>query len=126
MYWPSGSVRRLRDEYLNAGGTILDFQCCRRTGLFVLLGRDSLTLWSQEVSCLGYASIVTDAAQPTCRIARLDRSRESQEQFGDNQLVEWSSDGHSIFVSVSIAITLKPCVNYDEDNHEPHPDIRSR
>lgn len=49
MYWPSGSVRRVRDEHLDAGETILAFQGCRRTGLLATLGRHSITLWNPEV-----------------------------------------------------------------------------
>ena len=57
MYWPSGNVRRVRDEHLDSGETILALQGCRRTGLLVTLGRHSITLWNPEVSSVGYLGV---------------------------------------------------------------------
>lgn len=102
MYWPVGSIQRLRDEHLGDGETILAFQFSRRSNLFVTLGECSLTLWIPEVSSFPADRFQADATQPTCRIARVERTRESRGPYGDNQHVEWSSDGHSVFVSVSI------------------------
>lgn len=105
MYWPVGHVQHVRDERASSpDDTLLDLCYNRRTNLFVTYSGQSITLWSSEVSPeAGRANTVSDELlfQPTCRIVRVERTHGSLEEYGLNRLVEWSGDGHSIFVCVS-------------------------
>jgi hypothetical protein len=112
MYWPLGSARRIRNDHLNPEDPILALRINRRTNLFVTLTASSVTLWNPEVSffLLSRVRSCTNETfmEPTCRIAKVERTTESRAVYGENKSVEWSSDGHSVFISVRTLLHASP------------------
>ncbi|KAJ9126279.1 hypothetical protein QFC24_002011 [Naganishia onofrii] len=87
MYWPVGHVRALRTDHLTSENEpLIDFRLNRRTNLFITWTSGAITLWSSE---------------PTCRISRLNRTQGSLEEYGLNRSVEWTADGHALYVSTT-------------------------
>lgn len=69
-----------------------------------ILGTFPNSVEFRSESRVNEAVLFTDESflQPTCRIARVERTNASLQEYGKNRYVEWSGDGHSIFVAVSV------------------------